>query len=111
MGLLCAGLRALMSDLAYTTQRNARTDGSHPLLRPDATYGQPPIVEEKAEAGALKQAERELHQEFARIPQYSRMQFVVGVAIAGDQVSFQTLGSQTLTKVKVSLADAEGRAK
>ncbi len=61
--LLCPGL-------AYTSQRNARTDGSHPLLRPDATYGQPPIVfvEEKAEAGALKQAERELHQKIVRIP-------------------------------------------
>ena len=69
------------------------------------------FVEEEAEAGALKQAERELHQKFARTPQYSRIQFVVGVAIAGDQVSFQSICSQTLTKVKVSLADAEGRAK
>ena len=69
------------------------------------------FVEEKAEASALKQAERELHQKFARIPQYSGIQFVVGVAIAGDQVSFQTIGNQTLGKVRVSLADAEGRAK
>ena len=83
------------------------------MLRPDAAYGQPPIVfiEEEAEAGALKQAERELHQKLARIPQYSRIQFVVGVAIAGDQVSFQAIGSQTPTKVKVSLAYAKGRAK
>ena len=106
-------LELLCPDLAYTTQRNARTDGSHPLLRPDATYGQLPIVfvEEKAEAGAFKQAERELHQNFARIPQYSCIPFVVGVAIAGDQVSFQAMGSQTVTKAKVSLADAEGSAK
>ena len=37
-------LELLCPDLASTTQRNARTEGSHPLLRPDATYGQPPIV-------------------------------------------------------------------
>ncbi len=57
-------LERLCVGLDHTTTRNSTTDGSHALVRPDATYGQPPIVffEEKAEGGALKQAERELHQ-------------------------------------------------
>lgn len=102
-------------DLDYTTTRNSTTDGSHALVRPDATYGQPPIVffEEKEEASALKQAERELHQKFVDIPQYFRIKFVIGVAIAGDKASFQAIGSMsnTVKKVKVSLIDAKGRAR
>ncbi len=108
-------LECLCPDLDHTTTRNATTDGSHAFLRPDATYGQPPIVffEEKAESGALKQAERELHQKFAAIPQYCRLEFVIGVAIAGNKASFQAIGSmsRTLKKVKLSLVDAMGRAR
>jgi len=107
----------LCPGLDHTTTRNTTTDGSHALLRPDATYGQPPIVffEEKAESGALKQAERELHLKFAAIPQYSRMEFVIGVAIAGNRASFQAVAlplmSKVVKKIELSLADDMGRAK
>ena len=109
-------LECLCPDLDHTTTRNTTTDGSHALLRPDATYGQPPIVffEEKAESGALKQAERELHQKFAAIPQYCRLKFVIGVAIAGDKASFQAIGLPSMNRVvqkfKLSLALDTGRA-
>ena len=56
-----------------------------------------------AEAGALKQAERELHQKFPRIPQYSCVQFVVGVAIAGNQVSFQARPLQKSSSARLML--------
>lgn len=84
-------LECLCPALDHTTNRNRITDGSHALLRPDATYGQPPIVffEEKSTSNELKQAERELHQKFARIPQYSCVPYVIGVAIAADKVSFR----------------------
>ncbi len=110
---MCAQiLERLCVDLDHTTTCNSTTDGSHALVRPDATYGQPPIVffEKKAEGGALKQAERELHQKFADIPQYFCIKYVIGVAIAGDKASFQAIGSMSNT-VKVSLIDAVGRAR
>lgn len=76
-------LAHLCPDLEYTMARTSDPNGS------DATYiyGQPPIVfsEETESPYDLKLAERDLHQKFAKISQYSRIEYVIDVAIAGDK--------------------------
>ena len=78
-------------------QRNTVSFSTKHLLRTDvylALPGSPPLVhvEEKAQAGELVTARKELSDKFCALPHYDRsLRFIIGIAIAGDWVSFGKL--------------------
>eukprot|EP00386_Alphamonas_edax_P011171 GDKI01035523.1.p1 GENE.GDKI01035523.1~~GDKI01035523.1.p1 ORF type:complete len:552 (+),score=93.71 GDKI01035523.1:69-1658(+) len=91
LGIICevAGLNSERNRASVSTSHRLRSDVY--LYR----TGLPPLVhvEEKADAGALSVATRELAAKFcSTLPHYDRqLQFIIGIAIAGDFVSFGKL--------------------
>ena len=74
-------------------ERTKISDGSTYGLRFDAVIGQPPLVvlQEKDLDGKLQQAQEETKSKLAWIPHYSKLPFIVGLAIAGDRMAVRAI--------------------
>jgi hypothetical protein len=83
-----SGMEAQRNSVAFSTKHLLRTDVYL------SKSGLPPLVhvEEKARSGGMCDAQRELSNKFAALPHYDReVKFIIGIAIAGDDVMFGKL--------------------
>jgi len=79
-------------------QRNAASESTIKASRPDGQLfkpGFPPTVifEEKDTDGSIEAAKQDLVYKFTWLPHYEKLQFIIGIAIAGDSVVFGELSS------------------
>ena len=85
---LLSGIEAEPNTISISTQKMTRSDVW--LALP----GKPPLihVEEKAKSGHLELAQAELNKKFCPLPHYlPQLAFIIGIAIAGDLISFGKL--------------------
>lgn len=100
---------ALMSPernkVASSTQQGKRADGY--LYK----SGFPPLViwEEKDVDGKLQAAKDDLNKKFFFLPHYGQLSSIVGVAIAGNMVSFGTLRDGFTQRASFDLNDTRQR--
>ena len=83
-----SGMDARRNSVTFSTKHLLRTDVY--LSKP----GLPPLVhvEEKANSAGMSSAQQELFNKFISLPHYDNdIQFIIGIAIAGDDVTFGKL--------------------
>ena len=83
-----SGMEARRNCVAFSSKNRSRTDVYL------SKSGLPPLVhvEEKANSGGMRTAQIELSSKFVCLPHYDReIQFIIGIAIAGDDVIFGKL--------------------
>ncbi|KAK9817657.1 hypothetical protein WJX72_000262 [[Myrmecia] bisecta] len=95
-------------------QRNKVLDGGLTAKSPSVIVEQPPCVtaEEVDRQGKLYTAERKILSKTAWIPQYSRLPFLIGIAIAGDVFLLFTYTAQGKGQhVELDISNVEDRAR